>query len=90
MAPSYSFELLTVSDLDNEIPHRVYKRLSCFARLISTKLCVLLESTRIMIFLFFIFPMGFNVLGSIFPIIVASDIVGFSSQMLWLLPLFLR
>jgi hypothetical protein len=26
MAPSYSFDLLTINDLNNEILHRVYKR----------------------------------------------------------------
>ena len=69
---------------------RYTKRFNYFVRLISTKLWVLLESIRIVIFLLFLLALSFIVFGSISRVIVATDIMGFLSQMFWKFPFFIE
>ena len=75
MAPSNSLDLLAIDNFNNEILHRVYERFSCFTRLMSTKLRVLPESTKIVEFLLFMLPLSFTFLNSILLVIAPSEIV---------------
>jgi hypothetical protein len=77
MALFVSFDLLTINDLNNEILHKVYKKVWLFCKIDIHEIGVLVEFTRIVIFLLIMLPLSFNALGSIFLVISASDIMGF-------------